>query len=421
MALGFSSRVKSYIRPKLRKRPKSSDSASTCTATSKRVCKVPTEPTVTVRPSLEREETFDEQLGSSLLQKLPLELRKMVYAHVFQGPNDHMYHEPRGRHLHFKDGHWVHTRCVMYAQDDENMDSIQMQMDIVRQSRHAVEGDLLRWQRRLGSTWGHRHWRCGERVEYDKPRSIDRTGLGALMLVCKKMYPEVMETFVESHKFIFNDLFAAYRFFVQPGSPHLRHIRELDLTLSVAFHELTPFLTIGRPETDNHDNHDNHATVAVVQNSRLGAILGVVAKQITCLHNLRVSLDVYDRGPWRKLPERAVSAQLLEHIRVLRGKQGECNYTVELPAALPIRTHYSGMQYIDDAAVGEENESTRGQLPFRIIRRPALRYWQFTPGEVEHFSWETCDGEKQQQHCWIVLSKHARFISNPYLLDFSDR
>ncbi|KAI1267051.1 hypothetical protein F5Y18DRAFT_425611 [Xylariaceae sp. FL1019] len=378
-----------------------------------------------VRPSLEREETatpksvtFDEQVGSNLLQKLPLELRKMVYAHVWQGPYDHMYHSPRGRHLHFKDGHWVHTRCVMYEQDDENLDAIQMQMDNIRQSRHAVEGDLLRWQRRLASTWGHRHWRCEERIEYDKPGSIDRTGLGSLMLVCKKMYPEVMESFVESHKFIFNDLFSAHRFFVQPGSPHLRHIRELDLTLSVAFYELTPFLSIRRPETDR----DEYAIPPRTQDSRLGAIFGAIGEQITCLHSLRVSLDIYDRGPWRKLPEPAMSAQLLEHIRVLRGKQGECNYTVELPAALPIRTHFSSMRCIDDTAVRDENRTTR-ELPFRIIRRPALRYWQFIPGQVEHFRWKTSDRvrEKQQQHCWIVISKFGASIPNPYLIDFADR
>lgn len=108
----------------------------------------------------------------------------MIYAYVWQGPYDHMYHESNGRHLHFQDGHWVHTRCVMYQEDDEDTDLIQQQMDLIRDSGR---GDLLLWQRRLASTWGQRHWRCEERIKYGTPTSIDRTDLGALMITCKKM------------------------------------------------------------------------------------------------------------------------------------------------------------------------------------------------------------------------------------------
>ncbi|KAJ2991534.1 hypothetical protein NUW58_g2481 [Xylaria curta] len=60
-------------------------------------------------------------------------------------------------------------------------------------------------------------------------------------------------------------------------------------------------------------------------------------------------------------------------------------------------------------------------MPFKVTRRPPLRYWQFTPGEVEHFTWETRRGEKQHQHCWIALSKATSSIANPYLIDFTER
>ncbi|KAI8626556.1 hypothetical protein F5Y19DRAFT_446065 [Xylariaceae sp. FL1651] len=432
MALGISSRVKAYLLPKLQKRKRSNSSKTTGTDKTRR--KDSTFPTTTLEVSepdvSEKNATFDGQLHSSFFQKLPLELRKMVYAYVWQGSYDHMYHESNGRHLHFKDGHWVHTRCVMYQEDDEDIDSIQRHMDLIH---HSGRGNLLLWQRRLASTWGHRHWRCEERVEHGKPTSIDRTDLGALMVVCKRMHPEVMQSFLECHKLIFNDLFSAYRFLVRPGSSYLGHIRNLDLTLSVPFHELVPFIAIGRPDTDKKNHDAEMGSLAKAQNSRLGAIFAAVADGITCLHSLRLSLDVYDRGPWRKIPERALVAHL-ERIRVLRGRRGETNYTVELPPALPIQTHYAGMQEIDDddyevggvAGDGDGDEkqtqrTKRAARPFKILRRPALRYWQFDPGEVEHFTWETCEGERQQQHCWIALSKAARFISNPYLIDFTER
>ncbi|KAI3319466.1 hypothetical protein HD806DRAFT_260548 [Xylariaceae sp. AK1471] len=420
MAVGISSRLRSYLRPRLQKRKGDSIDSSTGTIKTDRKVPVSLATYEAVNPDVSAKRTrFDEQPDSFFFQKLPLELRKMVYAYVWQGEYDHMYHESNGRHLHFQNGHWVHTRCVMYQEDDEDIDAIQLHMDLIH---YSGKGDLLLWQRRLASTWGNRHWRCQERIEYGKPTSIDHTDLGALMVVCKKMHPEVMQSFLESHKFMFNDLFSAHRFLVQQGSSsHLiRHIRDLDLTLSVPFHELTPFVTIGRPDTgDTHDDGES-TSLAKAQNSRLGAILAVVADRTTCLRHLRVSLDVYDRGPWRKIPESTL-APLLERIHVRRGKKGEVNYTVELPPALPIRTHYAGMQYLEDNEVEGEGDERRTAMPFKVVRRPPLRYWQFNPGEVEHFTWETCRGERQQQHCWIALSKAARFISNPYLIDMTER
>lgn len=234
-------------------------------------------------------------------------------------------------------------------------------------------------------------------------------------------HPEVIESFIECHKLIFNDVFSAHRFLVRSGSSRfIRHLRNLDLTLSVPFHELAPFLAIGRPDTeDQDDTAAGSVSIASAKNSRLGAIFAALADSPTCLHSLQVSLDVYDRGPWRKMPERAL-ASYLERIRVRTGKKGEVNYIVELPPALPIRTHYAGLQELEDV-IDEKDEKRRVTAPFSVTRRSPLRYWQFNPGEVEHFTWETYQGEKQHQHCWIALSKATRFISNPYLLDFAER
>ncbi|KAI1811694.1 hypothetical protein GGS20DRAFT_588280 [Poronia punctata] len=375
---------------------------------------------------------FNEQGGSTFFGKLPLEIRNMVYAHKWSGAYDNMYHEPRGRHLHFKDGHWLHTRCVMAEQDDKDIDLIQAQMDLIH---NTGQGDLLAWQRRLASTWGHRHWRCEERVEYGKPTAIDRTDLGALMVVCKKIHHEVMQSFVQCHKLMFNDLYSAYRFLVQQDAPHLLHsIRHLDLTLSVPFHELIPFITSDGPGATEkeHDGSEagNSQWQRKTRNSQLGAVLNAVADRTTCLHSLRVSLDVYDRGPWRKVPESAL-APYLERPRVRPSKTGSLNYTVELPAALPIRTHYAGMRDLEDSSsqVDEkagETGSDRDQRPrharaFDIVRRQPLRYWQFNPGQVERFTWKTRSGSKERRHCWIVLNKGGRVIPNPYLIDFTER
>ncbi|KAI0427691.1 hypothetical protein F5Y09DRAFT_315414 [Xylaria sp. FL1042] len=421
MAIGIPSRLRSYLRRKLEKsrRCRAHPSKSTNIAERKGVAS-PTMPIATIRPDMSTPKTkFDEQQACSFFQKLPIEIRKMVYAYVWQGPYDHMYHESNGRHLHFRNGHWVHTRCVMYREDDEDMDMIQKQMDSIHRTGR---GDLLLWQRRLASTWGQRHWRCAERIEYGKPTSIDRTDLGALMVACKKMHPEVMESFLEYHKIMFNDLFSAHRFLARPESSHLiRHIRRLDLTFSVPFHEFTPFMDlIGCPDTDDHGDVAERTSLDRAKNNRLAAIFSAVADHPTCLHSLHVSLDVYDRGPWRKIPERALASHL-ERISVQRGRKGEVNYTVELPPALPIRTHYAGLQELEDEAVKGDDKGVATPLSFNVRRRPPLRYWQFNPGEVEHFTWETCQGERRRQHCWIALSKATRFISNPYLIDFTER
>lgn len=421
----MSSRFRSYLRRKLGKTSRHGDHTVTVTPTVINLTEgedlaSPPTPKITRLDAPTSQPKFDEQQDSSFFQKLPIEIRKMIYAYVWQGPYDHMYHESNGRHLHFQDGHWVHTRCVMYQEDDEDTDLIQQQMDLIRGSGR---GDLLLWQRRLASTWGQRHWRCEERIKYGSPTSIDRTDLGALIITCKKMHPEVMESFIECHKMIFNDVFSAHRFLVQSSSSRrlIPHLRNVDLTLSVPFHEFAPFISIGRPDTEDQYHIAKRISIASAKDSRLGAIFAALAGSPTCLHSLQVSLDVYDRGPWRKIPERALASHL-ERIAVRKGKKGKTNYTVELPPALPIRTHYAGLQELEvEADDGGEAGERKITLPFNVTRRPPLRYWQFNPGEVDHFTWETHHGDKRHRHCWIALSKATGVISNPYLIDFSER
>ncbi|KAI1340210.1 hypothetical protein F5Y15DRAFT_51762 [Xylariaceae sp. FL0016] len=377
MALGISLKVPSYFRSKHVKKRRSSDSLLINPSENSEKYDVPRHPAAT-GPD-EGTVQYDEQLNSAFFQKLPIEIRKMIYAFAWPGSHDHRYHEPNGRHLHFKDGHWTNTRCVM-SKDDEDLDLIQKNMDLIR---NTGQGNLLMWQRRLASTWGSRHWRCEERVEYGGPTRIDQTHIGSVMMVCKRMYPEALESYFECHKLIFNDISSSHRLLVYQPSPYIKNIRHLDLTFSLPFHECSPF-TIDMPR------------------NRLKQTLQSL-RHITYLHSIRLSFDVWDRGPWRKLPEKAIMQQL-ESLKSLNG------LTVELPPSLPIKTPFADLKETD----------VREDKRFRVVRRPPLRYWQFNPGEVEHFTWQTYK-KGNHQHCWITLTKAARFISNPYLIEFNER
>ncbi|KAI1383830.1 uncharacterized protein F4822DRAFT_433765 [Hypoxylon trugodes] len=363
------SKVRSFFRPGLKKRRRSSNSSTECEP--KKLKDASTHTThddTKVGPDL--------QPNSKFFRDLPIEIRRMIYDLVWIGSYDHKYHAVRGRHLHFQNGHWHNTRCVMY-EDDEDLDLIQKNMDRIHGSGR---GDLLMWQRRLSSTWGSRHWRCEERMQYGGKSNIDRTNFMSMMLVCKRMFPEVVESILESHQFIFNDFFSAHRFFVYDPSPYIPHIRHLDLSLNLPFHAYAPLIT-GGPKSRTRDLFD--------------ALRGV-----SCLHSVRISLDIYDRGPWRKIPEKVIAAQLKD-LKVLK------TFTLELPPLLPIKVHPSNMESLD----GQEDTS------FKVIRRPPLRYWQFNPGEVDRFTWET-HTKGRESHCFIIMDREGMSIPNPYLLDF---
>ncbi|OTB03875.1 hypothetical protein M426DRAFT_321360 [Hypoxylon sp. CI-4A] len=351
MAVGLiQSKVKSFFRPGLEKRRRSSNLSSDDTHKRPKNAPVSTSVPLVTPPDVQNDGVADVglQLASPFFRNLPIEIRRMIYSLVWIGPYDHKYHTVRGRHIHFHNGHWTNTRCVMY-EEDEDLDQIQKNMDILHDSG---KGDLVLWQRRLASTWGARHWRCEERLQYERQKSVDRTNFMSMMLVCKRMFPEIVESIFESHQFISNDFFSAHRFFVYNPSPYVTQIRHLDLSLNLPFHKYAPFIT-DAPKSQVRELWD-------------------ALERISCLHTLRISLDIYDRGPWRKIPERGVTAQL-EDLKVLK------DFTLELPPELPIKTHPPNMQNLDSEA----------KTPFKVVRRPALRYWQFQPGEVDRFSWDT--------------------------------
>jgi len=126
----------------------------------------------------------DDQAGSLFLQKLPLEIRRLIYQQVWQNPKrDKHYYQPNGRHLSFERGRWHSRRCVM-ASEDEDLDYIQEAIDT---AYNATKMDQVRERHSwLRSSWGHRHWRC-ERRMWRPATSIDRTNFSSLLFACKRM------------------------------------------------------------------------------------------------------------------------------------------------------------------------------------------------------------------------------------------
>ncbi|KAI0481929.1 hypothetical protein GGR56DRAFT_161921 [Xylariaceae sp. FL0804] len=404
-------KLRTYFRSRREKRRRTDNSPPPCEPSKRR-----RDESAAASPVVEelKEESrataaLDPQLNSPLFQKLPIEIRKMIYAHVWPGRHDHRYHIPNGQHLHFSRGHWTRTRCVMYKDEDEDLDFLQKAMDA---AQSAPCGNMLMWQRRLASTWGSRHWRCAERVEHSTPTHIDHKDLGAMMVVCRRMHPEVIESFLETHRLIFNDLYSAHRFFVQAPSPHVAQVRDLDLTLHVPHHECLPAgleLEDGEPKKNGN------------RVRQLLAALGP-GRRVTCPHGLRIAVDIWDRGPWRSLPdERALLRQIAGLVGVVRAGG---RFTVELPpAALSIGEEETPVsareeeESVDDRSAATATMAETETYPFSVVRRPALRFWEFSPGEVQPFTWKTEKKDGEQQRTWIALSKEPTLIPNPYVRD----
>lgn len=174
MALGIPAAIRSHLRPRLGRRNKSTGQC----------CPTIKDPDATVdggNSSSARERCH-------LLRDLPAEIRTLIYDRLWEdrGP---------GFHIYKRDGRLYHARCVMDPKD-EDPDFIQKQMDWVHSERRLGtfgESKLCMWQKRLSDySWGHRHWRCEERLglglgKYFGPTAFDRTDWLNMMLVCRQM------------------------------------------------------------------------------------------------------------------------------------------------------------------------------------------------------------------------------------------
>ncbi|KXJ89070.1 hypothetical protein Micbo1qcDRAFT_213389 [Microdochium bolleyi] len=280
---------------------------------------------------------------------------------------------------------------------DDDLDSIQNQMDVEYDRQRRKQ--LREWHMRLRSSWGCRHWRCEQRT-WRPAHGIDKIGFMSLMTVCKRLYPEVAQSIFENHKFMFNDIASAHEFLVGNTVPFTRHIRDMELTFNMGQYHYEPFLP--EPDVLAGQQHDVGCRPFGNWVNDIWEALGAM----TCLHNVRISFDVHDRGVWRKIPERNVT-KALKHLRVKH------DFTVELPSKLQIIAPRLQGQTL------EEDEETN----FQIIRRPRLRYWKFDSDRIERFSWELgVDPVSGRESCYIAVLKNTTYVptvqapyNNPHL------
>lgn len=174
--------IKSCFRPRLRKRKRLE--AATITPVIEPQLKGQGE----IMASSKGEQGADRQSQSPFLRNLPIEIRQAVYDHVWasQGYEYHIYQ---------KDGHLYHARCVMNSLD-ERFDFIQNEMDRMYEApvmEKLRDASLRMWYRRLaGDSWGRRHWRCEERLDFASCRNgdlsrLDDTNWMSMLLICKQM------------------------------------------------------------------------------------------------------------------------------------------------------------------------------------------------------------------------------------------
>lgn len=137
------------------------------------------------------QETRGSGSQSLFLDKLPLEVRNTVYSYIWAG-------EGRDHHIFHRKNRLFHARCVMDPLDEKEPDLIQKEMDRIYDMRVADksrQAALQMWHKRLSSgSWGHRHWRCQERLDvsllYGASDFLERdeTSWMSMLLVCKQMY-----------------------------------------------------------------------------------------------------------------------------------------------------------------------------------------------------------------------------------------
>jgi hypothetical protein len=121
------------------------------------------------------------QLDSGFLQKLPLELRKMIYIYSWNRWR-------LGYHIYWKNGRPGHYKCCrdpeLHDPDccQRSLDYYQGQMTF----NWSDEGHMRMWYDRLVSPWGYRHFECEDRYRVGS-REDDGRFVPDLMLVCKRM------------------------------------------------------------------------------------------------------------------------------------------------------------------------------------------------------------------------------------------
>ncbi|KAG6364045.1 hypothetical protein INS49_009148 [Diaporthe citri] len=191
----------------------------------------------------------DPQAQSAFFNRLPPEVRRMVYTHVWRLSNPTL-----ALHIHAAcDGaRLTHTPCCTTPSPPGLMS--------VEEAGEAEEDDPMRtdpwpgWRGRnqpprwfwhawgLRMRWGSPHWKCqAEEMLSWRARAdgtcADERGLGSsgylpVFLTSRRVYAEAIESFLESTTLIFTASEDAYRFFVQHPHRHRARVRSVQLAFT---------------------------------------------------------------------------------------------------------------------------------------------------------------------------------------------
>lgn len=194
-------------------------------------------------------------MQSAFFNRLPLEVRRMVYTHVWRLSNPTL-----ALHIHAAcDGaRLTHTSCCTTTTTTSAPSS--SCPPSVQETREEEEDDPMRtdpwpgWRGRnqpprwfwhawgLRMRWGSPHWKCqAEAMLYWRAKAdgtcTDKKGSRTsgylpLFLTSRRVYAEAIESVLESTTLIFTASEDAYRFFVQHPHPHRDKVRSLQLAFT---------------------------------------------------------------------------------------------------------------------------------------------------------------------------------------------
>ncbi|KAI7778981.1 hypothetical protein LA080_001498 [Diaporthe eres] len=217
----------------------------------------------------------DPQAQSAFFNRLPPEVRRMVYTHVWRLSNPTL-----ALHIHAAcDGaRLTHTPCCTTPSPSPMSE---------QEAREAEEDDPMRtdpwpgWRGRnqpprwfwhawgLRMRWGSPHWKCqAEAMLSWRARAdgtcADERGLGSggylpVFLTSRRVYAEAIESFLESTTLIFTASEDAYRFFVQHPHRHRARVRSVQL----AFTHFKDHLFLQRIEPKHPRLPDSQLSVPV--------------------------------------------------------------------------------------------------------------------------------------------------------------
>ncbi|KAB5554875.1 hypothetical protein GE09DRAFT_142479 [Coniochaeta sp. 2T2.1] len=317
---------------------------------------------------------IDIQHGSNFFT-IPIELRRAVYAHLFDIPGQHIRYVVDGG-----DGvqHFRLTPCIAPPVSDKRIRHGDERNPYPRSpDGFAPEGPL--YFRRLLSSWGP-HWMCEELACHFKeagdlesmfPPSHD---FSSALRVCKRMYSDLVEIVTTSTDFHVTDLQTLEALLGQPEHTPAIHfsfegsicprITRLSITLSMslAFFQEIEAASLAYGDQDGAASsagpEEHNVMTWTCMTSRL-------LVQLPKLRKLRVWLDHNGIGFWSVVNERAI----LGPMEVLKKSNPGLELVCVLPKVHP-KIEDRQRHYLPE---DEEGEASSSRLHIHRVLRQRYR------------------------------------------------